>query len=137
MKECPKCKSKRLIKNGFQGGKQRYKCKDCGFNPTVEEVGYPAEFRAKVIKGYLDGIGIRALSRLFEIGVATVINWIKQAAEKLPEPEPAESIEIMELDEMHHWIGLKKIQYGSGLRFAVFPVELSHTKWVVVEYKPV
>lgn len=134
MKECPKCKSKKLVKNGFQSGKQRYKCKDCGFNPSVEEVGYPKAFRAKVIRAYLEGVGIRALSRIFEIGIATVIDWIKQAAKELPAPEKPKSIQVMELDEMHHWIGEKKTQDGYGLQFAVLPVKLSSMKWVVVEY---
>ena len=28
-KNCPKCKSKNVLKNGFQYNRQRYKCKDC------------------------------------------------------------------------------------------------------------
>ena len=133
MKECPKCKSKKLVKNGFNNGKQRCKCKECNFNPSVEQVGYSEEFKARVIRAYLEGVGMRALSRIFEIGIATVIDWVRKASRNLPKPEKAKSVQVMELDEMHHWIGEKKTQYGSGLQFAVLPVKLSTMKWVVVE----
>lgn len=135
MKNCPKCKSERLVKNGFQRGKQRYKCKECGFNPTVEEVGYPEEFRAKILAIYLEGVGIRAISRIFKISVGSVINWIREAGENLGKPKQAKSVEIMELDEMHHWVGSKKRQSGSGSLFVVFLVESSTTKLVVAEHK--
>ena len=107
MNNCPKCKSKRLTKNGFRGGRQRYKCKDCGFNPSLKERGYAKKFRRRVIQAYLEGIGIRALSRLFKIGVATVIRWIKEAADKLPVPSVPKKVTVMEIDELSHWINKK------------------------------
>ncbi len=33
---CPKCNSSSHKKNGIVGGRQRYKCHDCGYNYTVE-----------------------------------------------------------------------------------------------------
>lgn len=34
--DCPKCKSTRKVKNGVIKGNQCYKCKECGFNFSVE-----------------------------------------------------------------------------------------------------
>ncbi|BAR47644.1 hypothetical protein TF3313_0029 [Tannerella forsythia 3313] len=34
--DCPRCKSGCHVMNGMVGGRQRYNCKDCGFNYTVE-----------------------------------------------------------------------------------------------------
>ena len=31
-KNCPECKSNKIVKNGFQSKKRRYRCKDCGKN---------------------------------------------------------------------------------------------------------
>jgi len=28
-KNCPKCKSNKIVKIGFQSGRRRFKCKDC------------------------------------------------------------------------------------------------------------
>ncbi len=108
MKNCRKCKSEKLVKNGFLKGRQRYKCKECGFNQSVEYVGYPEKFKVKVMQAYLEGVGIRALSRIFEIGVATVISWIKKFAKELPEIETAESVQIVEMEEMYNWVKEKK-----------------------------
>ena len=64
------------------------------------------------------------------------MHWIREAADKLPEPEPPKSVEVMEIDELHHWIGQKKELYGCGLQFAAVPVESSPTSWVVVDTIP-
>jgi transposase-like protein len=29
-KNCPQCNSNKVVKNGFQYGRRRYKCKECG-----------------------------------------------------------------------------------------------------------
>lgn len=29
-KNCPHCNSNKVVKNGFQYGRRRYRCKDCG-----------------------------------------------------------------------------------------------------------
>lgn len=135
MKNCRKCKSEKLVKNGLLKGRQRYKCKDCGFNQSVEYVGYPEEFKIKVIQAYLEGLGIRALSRIFKIGIATVINWIKKFAKELPEIEKAESVQIVEMDEMYNWVKEKKTKFGYGLRFAVLQVGYLPMRWAIVEHK--
>lgn len=31
-KRCPSCSSVNVVKNGFQSGRRRFKCKDCGLN---------------------------------------------------------------------------------------------------------
>lgn len=136
MKNCPKCNSGKLVKNGFNQGRQRYKCRQCGHNPSVEERGYPKNFRLHVVRTYLEGVGIRALSRIFNIGLATVSRWIQEIADQVGEIEKPKSVEVMEIDELHHWIGSKKQKNGYGLQFAAVPVGYSPGKWVVVEYAP-
>ncbi|MDX1921482.1 MAG: helix-turn-helix domain-containing protein [Candidatus Caenarcaniphilales bacterium] len=133
MKDCPKCTSKRMVKNGFTRGLQRYLCKDCGFNPTVENIGYPPEIRAKALQMYLEGVSIRAISRIMKLGIATIISWIKKASQELPVQEQPKKVTLMEMDELHHWIGEKKRSSGFGLQFAVVQVESYPGKWVVVE----
>jgi len=36
---CPKCSAEYISKNGVLNGKQRYKCRDCNYNFTVEKMG--------------------------------------------------------------------------------------------------
>ena len=61
----------------------------------MQYVGHPEEFRMDVIRLYLEGMGVRALSRHFKIGVATVIRWVKKIAAALPEPEKPKSISVL------------------------------------------
>jgi len=136
MKQCPECKSERFVKNGSPRGEQRYLCKDCKYNFTKKQKGHPLELKAKVIEVYLEGVGIRALGRIFRIGAATVLRWIREYAHQLPEPEKPAAVTVMEIDEMHHWIKEKKTLFGSGLRFAAVQVGYLPGSWVIVEHQP-
>jgi len=43
MTECPKCGSVKTVKNGCHLGRQRHRCKDCGFQFTrATPKGHPA-----------------------------------------------------------------------------------------------
>ena len=49
----PKFWKKEKVKNGFMKGKQRYKCKCCGYSYTGGRNGYPYHIKLKIIKYYL------------------------------------------------------------------------------------
>jgi len=133
-KKCPYCYSECLVKDGIVRGKQRYRCKKClKRTSTFKLRGKPLMMKENAIRLYLEGLGLRSIARFLNVSQVTIMKWVKVFAKALPEPEKPESVQIMELDEMYHWIGSKKTKYGSGLRFAVLPVESSPMKWVVVE----
>ena len=58
--DCKHCGGGSLVKSGIVGGKQRYKCKDCKrmsrFGDKREK--YDMDKKMKVIKCYLEGVGI-------------------------------------------------------------------------------
>jgi len=45
--KCPKCGRTEKVKNGFNRGKQRYKCKNCGCNYTGSSREYLDALRHK------------------------------------------------------------------------------------------
>ena len=45
----------------------------------------------------------------------SVYNWIKSFGEKVAEIRSEEAIEVIEMDEMHSYIGSKKTTVGYGL----------------------
>ncbi len=49
--KCLKCGSSKKVKNGVLKGVQRYKCKECGYNYTVEKRSgeYPKETKSSPI----------------------------------------------------------------------------------------
>ena len=44
-----------------------------------------------------------------------MLNWIKSFGEKIEELRNTEDVEVVEIDEMHTYIGSKKTTVGSGL----------------------
>jgi hypothetical protein len=61
----------------MMNGKQRYRCKSCGYNYTTGFRGKPVELRQQARKLYLEGLGFRAIGRLLEVSNVTVLNWIR------------------------------------------------------------
>ena len=101
-KICPKCGREEKVKNGFNRGKQRYLCKNCGCNYTGTKNGYSEAVKQEAIKYYMEGMGFRRIERLLHVSHVSVINWVKKAAKKIRENECKKETrsDIIELDEM-------------------------------------
>ncbi len=78
---CKHCKSSKLVKYGFsKNNSQRYKCKEC-LRPFVigdKREKYSMEKKEKVIKMYLEGVGIRSIERLEGVSNPLIIHWIRK-----------------------------------------------------------
>ena len=55
-KICPKCGREEKVKNGYNRGKQRYLCKNCGCNYTGTKNGYSEAVKQEAIKYYMEGV---------------------------------------------------------------------------------
>ena len=109
MEGCKHCGSKDRVKNGYVGSKQRYKCKSCNRSYREGDLRekYSAEKKLRVIKLYLEGVGIRSIERLEGVPNPLIIKWIRKSSniirQKLLEteiPEDIKKISIIELDEL-------------------------------------
>jgi len=60
-------------------------------------------------------LGFRSIGRFLKVSHVAVFNWIKSFGEKLDELRSADEIEVIEIDEMHTYIGSKKTTVGYGL----------------------
>ncbi len=115
--KCTRCESLNKIKAGFVGGRQRYKCKDCGYFFSVEkksDVKTPEQKRL-ALQMYLEGLGFRAIGRILNISYGTVYRWVKKWGESVEFPRNEEPIKIVELDEIHSYVQSKKTTVGAGL----------------------
>lgn len=72
--------------------------------------------KKKALQLYLEGLGFRTIERILEVSNVTVLNWIPSFGEevKLLQSESKE-VEMLELDEIHSYIGNKKTIVGYGL----------------------
>ena len=105
---CKLCNGNNLVKNGTERGIQRYKCKCCNktFILGDARIKYSLGKRLKVIKMYLEGVGIRSIERLEKVPNTLIIYWIRYFSRLICKelrksvPEKVEDIEVLELDEL-------------------------------------
>lgn len=65
---------------------------------------------------YVNGMRFRGIERVKGVHHTTVITWVKQIGELLPDAyEPDVPPEVGELDELETFVGSKKTKSGSGL----------------------
>jgi hypothetical protein len=115
---CPKCESERKVKNGTIKGVQKYKCKACNYSYSVmiKSTAKPLSVKRKALQLYLEGLGFRSIGRILDVSNVSVLNWIRSFGEQVKALQKiTEEIKIVELDEMHSYIGQKKTTAGSGL----------------------
>lgn len=137
MDYCKFCGSVSLVKNGFNGGSQRYKCKDCGRNMRQGDrrVRYSHEQKMKVIRMVLEGVGIRSIARLEGVSAPLILHWMREASgliqAKLAQARAVAdrgNIQILELDELFSYVQKNKTASMSGLLWTE-----SELKWLILK----
>ena len=113
----PRCKSPDHKKNERAAGCQQYKCNNCGYNYSVElkSTAISVSVKRQALQLYLEGLGFRSIGRFLGVSHVSVQKWIKKFGQELEDLKSENEISIVELDEMHTYIGNKKNIAGSGL----------------------
>lgn len=113
---CKRCGGEDYVKSGFVRGHQRYRCKGCGCNFTeTPPRGKPAAMKALAILLYgMGNMSQGMIARLLGVSEVSVYKWIKAGASALPEPTVSADVQIVQLDEMWHFVNGKKTNVGSG-----------------------
>jgi transposase-like protein len=105
---CPKCNSSIKVKSSKIKEKQRYRCKECGCNYSVElySIAKPKSLKRLVLHLYLEGLGFRSIGRILGVSNVSVLMWIRAFGQKVKELNTEkQQIEMVEVDEMHSYIG--------------------------------
>ena len=115
--KCPKCQSDRKVKNGMVRNRQRYKCKECKHNFTIDysTVVEKEKKRRFGLSMYLEGLGFHSIAGLLNVSHVTVINWVKKYGSELSKIRNPKPVHVMEMDEMHSYVRSKKTINGFGL----------------------
>jgi transposase-like protein len=115
--KCSKCQSEHNVKNGIIRGIQRYKCKECGLNFSVDysHVAEKEKKRRFGLAMYLEGLGFHSIARLLNVSHVSVMNWVKKYGSELSKIRNPKPVQVMELDEIHSYVGSKKTINGFGL----------------------
>jgi transposase-like protein len=84
---CPKCTCSKSVKSGITKGRQRYKCKGCGCNYSVElkSTAKPKSLKRQAVQLYLEGSGFRSTGRILGVNNVSVLKWIRDFGRKVQE----------------------------------------------------
>jgi transposase-like protein len=115
---CKDCNSDEVTKNGKVRCKQRYLCKKCGLNfvlgdeRTNENI---VALKALVVLLYALAKGsYNVLGTIFGRDRSLIYRWIKEAGLTFDDSKVEGEIKEIEFDEMWHFIGSKKTNFGSS-----------------------
>lgn len=136
--DCPKCGSQTSCKDGIVQGRQRYLCKGCRYRYTVEQRAGTGDkaIKRQALELYLEGLGFRSIGRILKFSNVSILNWIRMFGKSLPEIKREEPVQVMEMDEMHTYIGSKKTIAGYGLLLIEMRKDSSIAYWVPGELSP-
>ena len=132
--ECKKCGGKEHSKNGFVKGHQRYKCKNCGYQfvPTLRK-GFDEQTKLTACLLYINGLSLRTIARLLNTSATSVLSWVRKfALQNYEKPQPNSDAVIIQIDEMWHFLHLKKTNFGYGKHIVLLQDSLSTGNMVIV-----
>lgn len=136
MIECKNCKSELVVKSGKVREKQRYKCKECGYNFVIGDERTNEKIvalKALCVLLYSLGKGsYNMMGKLFGRNRSLIYRWIREAGLNMEDPVINGEITQIEFDEMWHFIQSKKRKFGLSKPLTVAAGELSPGFSVVV-----
>jgi len=120
---CKGCGSIRYHLAGKMNGKQRYRCKDCNRHYTTQDrrEKYTDAQRLQALLLFRKGLSLRSIAEIIGTNNVTVLQWIRSIGRRLKESvlsqpiETAETLDVIEIDEMWHYTQKNNANYGFGL----------------------
>src|SRR5512135_3605574 len=83
---CPRCSGRRIIKNGWLRGEQRYRCKDCSYNfVDPPKPDRPLVKKVLAILLYNPGLSFRATGKLCGVSGTTSASISSRACSRVVE----------------------------------------------------
>jgi hypothetical protein len=76
------------------------------------------------------GVSMLGIAKLFKVSDVAVLKWIRKASSEISLPKTA--AEIVQIDEVWHFVNGKKTLYGSGAPLMGYRVTLLDGSWVIV-----
>lgn len=135
--ECKRCQGTKCVKSGLIRGKQRWLCKSCGYHFTEgdrRKERTTTRQRALAVLLVCVGLSYRAAGRIAGVATNTVMVWFRKFAQSVDLPEIEGSVDVVEMDEMWHFVQKKRTNAGSGKpqRLLLVQLDSSMSKWGIV-----
>lgn len=137
---CKRCDSGLVVKNGKVRGKQRWLCKACGLvfvegdeRKTWRDERYKQR-KALAVLLVCVGLSYRASGLVVGCVRNTVYEWFKAFARNIELPVLDCPLDVIEMDEMWHFLEKKRKNAGSGKpqRHLLVQLDSSMSQWGIV-----
>lgn len=129
---CPKCTHFKVLKSGFVGGRQRFKCKKCGYHFSVNKLGKAIDsyYVVKALQLYVEGISFREIERILGVSHVSVMNWVKQYKIKAPERyDYRPTYKVFNHEELVRYLSQKQNLHESGMLITELGDKFMVIKW--------
>jgi len=104
---CKKCFSDKYIKNGIVRGKQRYKCRSCGYNFIIGDTRQKitTEGKALSILLYCSGkASYEFIAKQLKVSPVAIMNIVKREIDGLPKPVISSSVKKVDFDKILNFV---------------------------------
>lgn len=129
---CPKCGSEKKVKSGIINNRQRYKCKECGYNFTVSKLGKEIDnyYVIKALQLYIEGVSYREIERILGVSHVSVMNWVRKYGIRPPKNTAYRpTYKVLTHSELMDYMALPDRLKGSGLMLTELGDKYMMIKW--------
>lgn len=130
--KCPKCNSLDVSRNGIVKERQRFKCKKCNYNFTVDKIGkgISSYYVIKALQLYIEGVSFREIERLLGVSHVSVMNWVKKYQIKMPDrANNHATYRVMNHKELVEFYADRKNLEGAGMIVTELGDKFMMIKW--------
>lgn len=129
---CPKCNNDTYVKSGVIKGRQRYKCKKCSYNFTVQKQGKKINdyYVTKALQLYIEGISYREIERILGVSHVSVMNWVKSyKLKRIVNQNLRPTYKILTQEELVKYVSSVENLTGSGMIITELGDKYMLIKW--------
>ncbi|SHE30229.1 Putative ATPase subunit of terminase (gpP-like) [Psychroflexus salarius] len=132
MKNCPQCRSIKIIKSGIINNRQRYHCKNCNYYFTVNKLGKQIDnyYVIKAMQLYLEGLSYREIERILGVSHVSIMNWVKKyKVNRIKQTDYHPTYKILSHSELANYFNDREQLSGAGVIITELGDKFMLIKW--------
>lgn len=130
---CKRCGSTNHVKHGFIQGRQRYRCRECGYNFTdTPRRGKPASTKAMAGLLYQLGFGYGTIAKLLNVSNVAVYKWVRTDNTMFSGSRRASGARLISMEELARFVETKGKKAGAEKNVLLLQQGLAPGSWAAI-----